>query len=597
MNSEKVNSEKNHIWQIGWVSVLLLILLTGCSRDDGGSSQSIVKTQFNFSLPLKSTQSLTRMGGDVVQKDGTDKEFRGITDVKLFCYDSAPTESSTNLGNIIEVRTSGSSVMTDVTTDDLSMCQEINIPVSTSHFGFFARAKDAPTTHEEKMKYGIIETVGLDKSTYEGNSGIRFKPVPICTSEAPFGGSTAGQNLLDLLNDLMSTTGAELSPNNKWSTVNNMYLNEAYQRMTALKALSSDHVQIMLAAINRLINQDSPDDQGELLRSNTLAKIAAACVTAPLPTSPTITLKPEYQGFPDDIHLPAGAARIEWDATQEKFIVPDTHSYGANIQVASINDYVYPMNLQYQVYSDIVASDDLVIQTEEGTIPADQYQNWDDLLEWGYKGASKEVTESTQSVAMVKQVEYAVGRLALQAGLSSSDIYDAKKNKVDVANGFTLKGYLVGGQREVDFNFQPVVGSKEYAIYDTDLSVGLQTLQKSTFTEPDYILGLGTDRNKEVNLALELVNDCDDFWGADGLIAHGATFYLVVCLKPSEGTNYSSSLNQIFSRDHATQVKLTVTSLSSATYGLPNLELLRPTVGISVDLSWQKGLTYDEIIL
>lgn len=580
-----------------WTSLLGLVLLTACSRDDGDKSQSFVNTQFNFSLPFKNTQSHTRMGGDVVQKDGTDKEFRGITDVKLFCFDSVPTESSTNIGNIIDMKTSGNSVATDVTTDDLSICQDVSIPVSTSYFGFFARANDAPMTHEEKMKYGIIETVGLDRVTYKGNSAIRFKPVPICTSESPFGGSQVGQNLLDLLNDLMSTTSVELAPNNKWSTVNNIYMNEAYQRMTALKALSSDHVQIMLAAINRLLNQDSPDDQGELLRSNILSKIAAACVTAPLPTSPTITLKPEYQGFPDDIHLPAGSARIEWDATQEEYIVPDSHSYGGHIQVASINDYVYPMNLQYQVYSDIVASDNLVIQTEEGTFPADQYQNWDDLLQWGYQGASKAVSESTQSVAMVKQVEYAVGRLALQACLSSSDIYDAKKNQVDVTNGFTLKGYLVGGQREVDYNFQPVSGSKEYAIYDTDLSVGLQTLQRSTFTEPDYILGLGTDRNKDVNLALELVNDCDDFWGADGLIAHGATFYLVVCLKPSEGTNYSSSLNQIFSRDRATQVRLTVTSLSSATYGLPNLEILRPTVGISVDLSWQKGLTYDEVIL
>ena len=583
------------MWQMSLVG---LLLLTGCSKgDDGDQSLPMVKTQFNFSLPFLDAKANTRMGGDVVQKDGTEEEFRGMSDVKLFCFNSTPTQSSSKIGNIIEIKTSGSEVTEEVTQDDYSLCQEISIPVTTSYFGFYARANDAPVTHADKMKYGIIETVGLGRTTYQDNSTIRFKPVSICTSDDPFGGSTKGAALLDLLNDLVSTTASVAAPNDQWATVEDMYLNEAYQRLTALRALSSTHVQILLAAINQILYLEPTDTYGDALRARLIEKIASYCTEVPTATSKTITLKADYQGYPEDLHLPTGAARVEWDADQKKFVVPDAHAYGANINIAALDNYVYPMNLQYQVFSDIVASDDLVINTEAGT-PSDQYQDWDDLLEHGYAGAKKQVDQTTMSVAMVKQVEYAVGRIALRLRLApSGNIYDAKNQIVNVSSGFTLKGYLIGGQREVDYNFQPVAGSKTYAIYDSYLAGGVQQVKRSDYTETDYILGLGTDKNQKINMALELVNDGDNFWGADGMIGHGATFYLVAELDPTGSEKYSTSLNQIFSRDHATQVNLTITSLATATYGLPNLDIPHPLVGVSVNLVWEDGLWYEEIEL
>lgn len=580
------------------MSLVGLLLLTGCSKgDDGDQSLPMVKTQFNFSLPFLDAKANTRMGGDVVQKDGTEEEFRGMSDVKLFCFNSTPTQSSSKIGNIIEIKTSGSEVTEEVTQDDYSLCQEISIPVTTSYFGFYARANDAPVTHADKMKYGIIETVGLGRTTYQDNSTIRFKPVSICTSDDPFGGSTKGAALLDLLNDLVSTTASVAAPNDQWATVEDMYLNEAYQRLTALRALSSTHVQILLAAINQILYLEPTDTYGDALRARLIEKIASYCTEVPTATSKTITLKADYQGYPEDLHLPTGAARVEWDADQKKFVVPDAHAYGANINIAALDNYVYPMNLQYQVFSDIVASDNLVINTETG-MPSDQYQDWDDLLEHGYAGAKKQVDQTTMSVAMVKQVEYAVGRIALRLRLApSGNIYDAKNQIVNVSSGFTLKGYLIGGQREVDYNFQPVAGSKTYAIYDSYLAGGVQQVKRSDYTETDYILGLGTDKDQKINMALELVNDGDNFWGADGVIAHGATFYLVAELDPTGSEKYSTSLNQIFSRDHATQVNLTITSLATATYGLPNLDLPQPKVGVSVNLVWEEGLWYEEIEL
>lgn len=591
--------EYRHRILLLWMSILGLVLLTACTKDDDGDkSLPMVKAQFNFSLPMRSASAQTRMSGDVVQEDGSQDHFRGLTDVNLFCYKEAPTQTTTKIGGIIDISSSDSEETTDVTTD-YSMCQEINIPVTTKYFGFYARANDSPTTHQDKMKYGIVETVGMTKGRYQDNSSIRFRPVSICTSDAPLGGDSRGLALLALLNDLMSTTVNVAAPNDKWSTANNLYLNEAYKRMTQLKALSSNHVQLMLAAVNRmmyqLIEPDElliPDDQGRKLAQAIVSKIASVCTAVPAADAATIELIDDYQNFPTNIGLPEGAARIEWNAEQGKFVVPDSHTYGSAINISKLTDYAYPMNLQYQVLSTILASDNLVIQS------GSHYTNWENMLETGYAGARDHVEESTQSIAMVDQVQYAVGRMVLKTRISTDAVSDANNQYVDTDDGFTLKGYIIGGQREVDFDFKPVEGSDTYAIYDSYLSNGTsQEVAKGTFKNLDYILGLGTNSNQKINIALELVNDCADFQGADGVIAHGATFYLMAELDPNPNNDESAVLNKIFDRDYYTTVYLTITSLAKATYGLPNLDVPHPTLGVSVNLSWEEGLWFDDVVL
>ena len=352
-----------------------------------------------------------------------------------------------------------------------------------------------------------------------------------------------------------------------------------------------------------------------------------------------ITLKDTYQGYPGDIHLPAGAARIQWNEAADRFEPASVQAYGKELNVPSVNDYVYPMSLQYQIFSDIVASDELVINSvnEEGEIvppESAEYKNWSELLEKGYgEDAEKSVQPTTRSVAMVHQVEYGVGRLALRARLEKNvNYYDAKGQFVEVSAGFKLKGYIVGGQHEVDYDFKPIEDSHVYAIYDTDLNMAEDEtevrVKPRVFQDDDtfeYILGLGSLHTAPIYLAMELENDGPDFWGADGIIAHGATFYLVAEMDPSQSKNYSpGSLDQVFIKDHYTKVNLVIApgypdtdgdgkpdpgiddvtgqpkpinGLATATYGLPNLEVPHPTVGLSVDLSWGQGLWFDEVEL
>lgn len=608
------------------MAVLISLVLQGCSKEDAGGIDDSVETvnvRFVFSmLPQQTKKAKTRMSSDVVQQTGMD---RGIDDARMLCYKGYPTASSTKIGEMIEFKNHEDDIISsDTTSSEVSEFRQVGVPVGTTHFGFYGTASGYSSTHEDRMKYGVIEVEGLSRTSYHGNSGIRFKPVQICKSEADFGGSTAGAKLLALLNELMTVTSNEAAPNDRWETADDIYLSDSYKSIIELKTLSSHHVALMLAAVNKVVSHTPEGSPGRQLADAIKTKIASVCATAPTETSMTADLKEEYLGFPADIHLPVGAARITWDTTQKKFIVPDVQAYGKQFDILSLNDYCYPMNLQYQVLSDIVASDSIVsmpTSSEETALS----EKWKNLIDSLYKGASTVVQQSTQSVAMKQQVNYAVGKLALKTRIATSDnMYDAKGKLVDVSNGFTLKGYIIGGQREVDYNFQPVAGSKEYAIYDTDLNGGAQQVKRHYFTEENFILGLGTSSDKDIQIALELVNNGNDFQGADGVIMHGATFYLVANLAPKEGQNYiSGSIDQVFCRDKATTVALTIEGgypdtdgdgkpdpglddygrvkplkgLATATYGMPRLDVPKPTLGLSVNLSWGDGLWFGDVIL
>lgn len=641
--------------------VVVLLMLCACSDNDGYGGNDDVQTvsaHLTFSLPGRIVgtrqKAVTRMTPDVVQ-EGKKEAFRGIRDIHLFCYDQYPTENSTKLGKTIDLNTDKSTELEEASETDYSLTQAIRVPVGTTYFAFYGRADDTPRTHEDRMKYGIIETVGLGRD-YKDNKSIRFRPMAICTSTDSLGGSTAGHNLLNLLNDLVSTTGPEPAPHDKWATVGSPYLNEAYKVLTSLRTLSTFNVQYALGYIWLAANQQSSAGQGNQLAALIADKIQSCCVWPLNPEKDTLTLKDEYQGFPDDIHLPAGAARMEWNEKTEQFELPDSHDYSKGLDVASINDYAYPMNLQYQVFSDILTSDSIVLvpTTESTDVPTDdpstpggtdnpttgpdnpggdsegssgdqQYGSWSDLISDAYgKNAGKIVDPSTQSVAMVDQVEYAVGRLALRTRITNDNCYDAKGQYIDVSKGFTLKGYIVGGQREVNYDFQPVEGSRRYAIYDTNIADTCKEVKRGIWTGFNYILGLGTPSNENIYMALELENNGEAFQGADGMIAHGATFYLVATMDPRKGAGYSlGSLDQIFNKDFATRVNLTIlggwkdrdgdgvpdpdldehgnpkppTGLATATYGMPDMEIPHPEIGASVDLSWKEGIFFDGIEL
>ena len=81
------------------------------------------------------------------------------------------------------------------------------------------------------------------------------------------------------------------------------------------------------------------------------------------------------------------------------------------------------------------------------------------------------------------------------------------------------------------------------------------------------------------------------------MIPSGSKFYLVAKLDPSSATQPTNgaTINQVFKQDYNTVVKLTIgrNALKKAYQTIPDLRSPKLELGLSVDLTWQQGLTFD----
>lgn len=607
----------------------VMTLLTACSKDDDDNAPAattrVVGAQLAFSLPqtiVGEPKKDTRMTANVVQLAEDVASFRGMEDFRLLCFSTKPLGNSQMTGAIIDLPAmTPTSLLGPMHTNHATY--RIEIPVGTTHIAAYARAiNDSKGTtansYTERMHYGIVDVLGLHEDEYQGNDAIRFKPVAICPTEDQLDNSSAGRALLNLLNDLLNTTSPEAAPNNQWATASDYVLQQAYQAMTALTTSSSFNVEALLNKVYLYLGNVNADAPGGQLAAQLRKTIEDCCDSHQDDGTgrTTLKLKSRFQGFPADLGLPSGAARIVWNESQHRYDYPDQQAYGKEMNVPSVTDYVYPASLYYNTLSPIMASDSLC--SEEYV----NYDTWQQVIDDLYSDAQPAVRDSTRSVAMVKQLQYAVGRLDSHVIMESGTYYDALGKSVDVTKGFTLKGIIIGGQRETDYDFHPVAGTKEYYIYDTDLNGGQKAVKPNdAWTSYNYTLGMETLPDQQTYLALELVNNGPDFQGADGVIVSGATFYLVASLNPKEGSNYSSGvMDQIFRKDYTTKVNLGILKgwadkdgdgkpdpdldehgspkppqgLATATYGLPELSLEnRLEMGFSIDLSWNRGVVFN----
>lgn len=109
-----------------------------------------------------------------------------------------------------------------------------------------------------------------------------------------------------------------------------------------------------------------------------------------------------------------------------------------------------------------------------------------------------------------------------------------------------------------------------------------------------------------VNIAVEFKNNSGmDFWGYNGLIAADQTFYLIGQLDPAGKTidnkpymaepyRYPQKDDvRVFMQDYTTTANFTISNLKKAYSTIPDLRVAKLELGLSVDLSWTPGVTYD----
>lgn len=367
-----------------------------------------------------------------------------------------------------------------------------------------------------------------------------------------------------------------------------------YTKFISLTAGSATSVKELITDLKNVIGGKNESTENELAK-----KIVENCNTALNTTLTRVT-------FPEDKDLPDGVAKVKWENGQFAFV--EANSVGIGTANTSNNiDYTkitYPAELAYFVSSRVKTSQDEITAIKD--LPS--YDQW--LKEDTWASDYKDVVENrTRFVALQKPLQYGVACLKSTIKCNSNSLVDNahdgnfgydNNNTISVPNrGFKVTGILVGGQPEgVAWNFEPNTTSTsdfKYTIYDKDVKNVFAA--NSTESQPNYTLVLDNKdatANKQSNVfvTVELENNSGEaFYGAEGIIPANTKFYLVGELKLSGNT--TEAVDHVFVKDHTTVANFTIKDLKKAYNHIPDLRTSKINVGLAVDLTWQKGITFD----
>lgn len=351
--------------------------------------------------------------------------------------------------------------------------------------------------------------------------------------------------------------------------------------------------------------------------------------------------------------IPDGAAQLRYDASTGMFEYLDPNQALANPgNTFNPNNYLFPAEIAYYVNSPIrtTSMDVTTNDFPNGVAP------WDDDTASGNKWEVKSwqnnsrVQSNTRGIAIRNNINYGVAllesKIAIQSGLTHFEdnkherTGDANNNLIPVDNHhLTLTGILVGGQiNSVDWQFLPktTTGSEfTYVVYDDAIASGTiptPTGQENyTLVLDNYNKTIADDAPQSpVRVALEFKNEGDPFWGEKNLVPKDGIFYLIAELPVATATEgkitglpswpddgkyaippvygvdnatvpdgkvkgHSKKINRVFIQNFVTSATFTLgaESLKHAYVTVPNLASTQMSLGLSVDLTWHTGFTYN----
>lgn len=534
------------------LGVLLLASagLASCSSDDTfsgskGQSGEPVKTQFAISVPVGKSGRLSQ---DIVQGQSP-AQFRGMDNIRLIPFTTAPAAGGTGqtpiaLGSILDNELEAGT--------NAKVYYEVQINEGVSHFLFYGEAYSA--NDDAKTNGALTATVPATVND------IKFELKPISTDAENNDERTTLLAALNLVEQSCNSFDydAPLNPvKDKFK-----HLHDAF---TSLKAGSANSIRLALTELQAAV--EDLKIQGGVGLGDISDNINSALASIADCT------------YPQNVGLPDGAAQLKFEGGSFSYI--NSKNIG-NLSYTSMDHFVYPASLYYMANTDIKTAD---------TRLSDRYStDWNTCL--GLYSGGGTVTATTQSVALVDPVKYAVGRFDVAAKFSASSINDNVGESIAVTAGdsITLDGILIGGQKNADWQFAPLASSEEYTIYDasvTSTKLGTADIADSIMAQS---LALSTTAGTNVNFALELTNNTGNaFTGIDGIVPAGAKFYLVGKLVPQEG----KADNKVFAQAYNTKANVTITSLAHAYNCIPDLKNPKLELGLSVNLEWTEGLVQD----
>lgn len=616
--------------------------LTACSSDDAAEAPlnptfdgESVKTAFAINVAAPSKGG-TRMDGNNTQQGDTWRYLK-MSNIYLMALSSTPAN-----GEAINLLTNLADP-TSVTTDRSShIYKNISIPVGTSDFLFYATRGGAATSSvDEKFEKGVINSslYNTNNTPISTPSEINFSLEKVVANLSTF--NSRGTNIVAYLNSVASVAD--------WSSTTDAVLKDAFDTFTATasnRSCSSFGLRRMMSDLYNVVNARSNatniGSDVQALATNikdAILNTSGQNIHFKVSNTPTpsdgCTLEyfnsSDYDNFPAAFNLPEGAAQYSCTNGQaNRFVFTSSATVGETntVDVANVS---YPACIAYYVNTPAKASDKEIQDTEWKTTPS-QWNTAFDGSDW-----YDEVVPATRSIALKNNINYGVACLATTVKCANVILKDNAiavatadaDNDVNIGSGFKVTGILIGGQPgQVGWQYVNTTADERTAVvYDKSLtSITANTTGSSinyTLLFDNYKVG-GTQEN--VNVAIELVNDKQDFYGVNGIIPKGQKFYLVGQLTLGATGNISGSttpkwpkygteadnlptsyegrypamagdagqaINRVFVQDYTTTANFTIKDLKKAYVTIPDLRASQLQLGLSVDLKWQTGLTFD----
>ena len=287
--------------------------------------------------------------------------------------------------------------------------------------------------------------------------------------------------------------------------------------------------------------------------------------------------------YPRSINLPDGAAALRWFKEEGKttYAFQPRMNTTPDDDINTVSRFAYPASLYYFVNSGISTSMEMV---DYATV-YDEKNTWTQVLEQFTAGSR--VEGGTRSVALTNPVQYAVGQLQVNVVASSETLKDNDNNDVALgANYFPLTGIIVGGQRQVDYEFKQTENTDTKVKFLYDSQVESYTLNATASELGCKTLVLQSYDGEDVDIVLEFENNNNNltFTGVNGCYVYPHTrFYLLGKIQWTPKQNMVDDKDKrVFTKDHITTVNLTVTSLEKAYNLLPSLLTGHLELGIEV---------------
>ena len=583
-----------------------------------------VKTAITLSIDPNGSAK-TRMAAAIAQVGSN--TFRGMQDIWLI-PSTDEIGASTSTASKIELGTIAATGGFDSDKESQKTYADKEVPVGTTNFLLLGKAtQGSVSTVAQKLTNGYTtNNIGAGNAFTAGTVGAIainaeiIAPVSGTTPALTEDWTTPATNLASYLTTIANAEGWSTTENANLQNIRSTFLN------TSLTAGSSASVLLTLQKLYNAV--EGTDAISSAIRTAILENLQVKSTSTDHPyelewkSGATVS-----DNFPVNLGLPEGAAQYQWNTTDSKFDYVTTPTLNASS--TPVMDIVYPNELYYLTSTALKATDTKTI-TWPASVDAWTNETWSD---WG-----PSVLSSSKNIALSNNIQYGTALLSSTVKVEATTLYDNAKavdpdqpeenRAITVTdNSFPLTGVLVGGQpSSVAWNFLPSGTEFAKVVYDSNVS-GIFA-NATTASAKNYTLvfdNLTSDNEqKDVNICLEFTNNSgSDFYGSNGIILKGQKFYIVGKLTignnsfpfPTVGSvqttasdiasitrsYYPSLTPRVFIQDFETIANFTLTagdantagSLGKAIVTIPDLRSTNQTLGLSVDLSWRPGLTFD----